>query len=113
MLFGLQCTSWASQLARDKVDVIVVQRSAGEYRVMGMEGGGCNWRRAVLVEEARVRFKGREVTAIDVEGLHFVAIGATVIEGQPRVLGDNEGGIRTQRRLERVHAHSDCEGYLS
>lgn len=43
---------------------------------MRVEGGARDGRRSVVVQEARVRLKGRQVFAINVEGLHFVAVGA-------------------------------------
>lgn len=41
---------------------------------MGMEGGADNGRGAVVVEEARVWLESREVGAIDIESLQFMAI---------------------------------------
>ena len=57
--------------------MVVVERGTGEDGAVRMQSGACYWGRAGLVQEARVRFKGGEVEAVDVEGLDFVAVCAT------------------------------------
>lgn len=53
--------------------MIVIQGGAGEDGAMGMESGACDRGGTVLVEEARVRFEGGEIGAVEVEGFDFVA----------------------------------------
>lgn len=62
-----------------KVDVIIIKRRTGQHRAMRMERRAGDGRRAIMVEETGVGFVGGEVTAVDVEGLDFVAVCATVL----------------------------------
>lgn len=48
---------------------------------MRVERCTCNWRRAVLVQEARVRLERRKVRAVDIERLDFVTV-CTTFTGQ-------------------------------
>lgn len=66
----------ALDLAGHDVDVVVVQCGACEHCAVGVESRAGDRRGAVVMEETGVRFEGREVCAVRVECLDFVAVGA-------------------------------------
>jgi hypothetical protein len=68
-------------LARNKVDVVVIECCASEHGAVRVEGRTGDGRRAVVVKEARVRLEGGEVCAINVVGLDFVAVCAPIEKG--------------------------------
>lgn len=67
-------------LATHKVDVIIMKRSAGKNGTMRVEGSACNWGRAVVLQEARVRFERGQICSIHVECLDLMAIRAPFIQ---------------------------------
>lgn len=62
-------------LAGHDVDVVVVQCGARKHGAVGVESRAGDRRGAVVMEETGVWFEGREVGAVRVEGLDFVAVG--------------------------------------
>jgi hypothetical protein len=61
-----------------EVDVVVVKCRAGEEGAVWVEGGAGDRGGAVVVEEAGVGLKGREIAAVDIVCLDFVAVGAPI-----------------------------------
>lgn len=56
--------------------MVIVQCGTSQHCAMGMKSGAGNRGRTVMVKKAGVRFESRKVSAINIEGLHFVAVGA-------------------------------------
>ena len=67
-------------LTGHEIDVVVVQGGAGKHGAVRMESGADDGGGAVVMQEARVGLEGREVGAIDVERLDFVAVCAPRVE---------------------------------
>lgn len=49
-------TAVSSILAREKIDMIIVKRRAGQHHAVGMEGCGRDGSRAIMLQEARIWF---------------------------------------------------------
>lgn len=62
-------------LARDDVDVMIIQRCTCKHGAMGMESGASNWG-AFMMKEAGVRLEAGKVCSINVVGLDLVTVGA-------------------------------------
>ena len=59
--------------------MIIIKSSTGEDGAVRMECGACDRRRAVVMEETRVRLERRQIGAVNVESLDFMAVGAAAI----------------------------------
>lgn len=56
--------------------MIIIKCCTGEYGTVRVESGVGNRGRPVMMEEARVRFIRGQISAIHIERLDFVAVGA-------------------------------------
>lgn len=65
-------------LARDYVDVMIIQGSTCKHGAVGVESGACNRGGSIMLKETRVRFEGGKVCSIHVEGLDLMTVGAPV-----------------------------------
>lgn len=75
---GKRFLSLAS-LTTHEVDMMIIKCCTGKYGAVWVESRAGNWGRAVMMKEACVGLVSGEITAINVERFHFVAVGAPVI----------------------------------
>jgi hypothetical protein len=67
------------KLAGNKVHMVIVQRGTGKHGPMRVESCASDWRRPVVVKEARVGLECGQVGTVYIESLDFVAVGSPVL----------------------------------